>query len=215
MPQAVVDGGPIPAEMAGPFPGDGSNGPDALAEYGIVRSDITSSIAGASGVAAGVPLRVRLRVFDLSGEQPSVFPGAAVYVWHCDREGRHSMYDEGVESENYLRGVQAADDDGWLEFTTIFPGCYPGRWPHLHMEVFSSLSDARRGHNKWRTSQLALPAQACREAYENPGYDIARTNFRDISLVDDLIFADGHSLQMARVTGSADAGFEALLNVPV
>jgi hypothetical protein len=35
--------------------------------------------------------------------------GAAVYVWHCDRDGRYSLYDPAIASENYLRGVQESD----------------------------------------------------------------------------------------------------------
>src|SRR6476646_8401924 len=33
----------IPEETAGPFPGDGSNGPDILTQSGVVREDITQS----------------------------------------------------------------------------------------------------------------------------------------------------------------------------
>src|SRR5262245_7128747 len=33
----------IPEETAGPYPADGSNGPDVLTESGVVRRDITSS----------------------------------------------------------------------------------------------------------------------------------------------------------------------------
>jgi hypothetical protein len=33
----------IPEETAGPFPGDGSNGPDVLSQSGVVRQDIRSS----------------------------------------------------------------------------------------------------------------------------------------------------------------------------
>jgi hypothetical protein len=40
------------------------------------------------------------------------FAGAAVYVWHCDREGRYSLYSDGATRENYLRGVQIADAAG-------------------------------------------------------------------------------------------------------
>jgi hypothetical protein len=50
----------IPEETQGPYPGDGSNGPNVLALSGIVRSDIRSSIGSASGVADGVPLTVEL-----------------------------------------------------------------------------------------------------------------------------------------------------------
>src|SRR4051812_14186952 len=68
-----ADGGPdgatgsgtcstIPSETAGPYPGDGTNGANALALSGIVRSDIRSSLGSASGVAQGVPLTVKLRL---------------------------------------------------------------------------------------------------------------------------------------------------------
>ena len=40
----------IPSETAGPYPGDGSNGPNVLTQSGIVRSDIRASF-GSSGLA--------------------------------------------------------------------------------------------------------------------------------------------------------------------
>src|SRR4051794_37996735 len=40
---AAASSGEIPEETAGPYPGDGSNGPDVLEQSGIVRSDIRSS----------------------------------------------------------------------------------------------------------------------------------------------------------------------------
>ena len=46
----------IPEETAGPFPGDGSNGPNVLNQTGVVRSDIRSSFGSSSTVAEGVPL---------------------------------------------------------------------------------------------------------------------------------------------------------------
>src|SRR5687768_12031172 len=78
----------IPEETAGPYPGDGSNGANALALTGIVRSDIRASIAGASGVAEGVLLTITLKVVD-SSASCAPLAGYAVYLWHCDREGRY------------------------------------------------------------------------------------------------------------------------------
>src|SRR5215210_6605632 len=83
--------GEIPDETAGPYPGDGSNGPDVLEQSGVVRSDIRSSIGDASGTAEGVPLSLELTIKDLANGGRA-FEGVAVYVWHCDREGRYSMY---------------------------------------------------------------------------------------------------------------------------
>ncbi len=212
----VVADGEIPEETAGPYPGDGSNGPNVLTESGIVRSDITTSFGSASGVADGVPTKVRLRIYDLSGDDITALAGAAIYLWHCDREGRYSMYSDGVTDENYLRGVQEADDDGWLEFTTIFPACYSGRWPHLHFEIYESLAKATTAENKLRTSQLALPQDVCDEVYGNvEGYEQSVSNLAQLTLDTDGIFSDGYSLQLAKVTGSVDEGYTVTLNVPV
>lgn len=211
-----VADGEIPEETAGPFPGDGSNGPDVLKESGVVRSDITSSFGSASGVAAGVPTTVKLKIINLDGDDATAFAGAAVYLWHCDREGRYSMYSDGVTEENYLRGVQEADADGRLEFTTIFPACYSGRWPHLHFEVYESLAKATSVDNKLRTSQLALPEDVCNDVYDNvEGYEDSVANLSRLSLETDGIFSDGYSLQLAKVTGSVDDGYTVTLTVPV
>jgi protocatechuate 3,4-dioxygenase beta subunit len=80
----------IPEETAGPFPGDGSNGPDVLTQDGVVRRDITSSFGDARGTAAGVPLTIELTIVD-TNNTCAPLSGAAVYAWHCDRDGRYSM----------------------------------------------------------------------------------------------------------------------------
>ena len=53
--------------------------------------------------------------------------GAAVYAWHCDREGRYSLYSEGAEDENYLRGISYEDNDvvGRMALKT---GKFTGDW---------------------------------------------------------------------------------------
>jgi protocatechuate 3,4-dioxygenase beta subunit len=205
----------IPEETAGPYPGDGSNGPDILTESGIVRSDITSSIGSASGVAEGVPLTITLTLQDAGGSCAAL-AGAAVYLWHCDREGRYSMYSNGVDDENYLRGVQEADADGRVTFTSIFPGAYSGRWPHVHFEVYSSLADATSLGPIKATSQLALPEDVCAQVYETDGYSQSIRNLQSTSLERDNVFRDdGGARQLATVTGSVDGGLTASLVVPV
>jgi protocatechuate 3,4-dioxygenase beta subunit len=202
---------PIPEETAGPYPGDGSNGPDALAESGVVRSDIRSSFGSAAGVADGVPLTVDLTVTDTAnGCAP--LAGAAVYLWHCDREGRYSMYSEGAADENYLRGVQETDGDGRVTFTSIFPACYAGRWPHIHFEVYASVSDATGGGQPVGTSQLAFPEEVSAAVYATEGYEQSVTNLAQVSLETDMVFADGVSQQLATVTGSVDSGYHAELS---
>jgi protocatechuate 3,4-dioxygenase beta subunit len=210
-----VADGEIPEETAGPYPGDGSNGPNVLTESGVVRSDITTSFGSASGVAAGIPLTLRFKVYDLTGEDVEILAGAAVYAWHCDSAGNYSMYDGDAVNENYLRGVQETGDDGWLEFTTIFPGCYAGRWPHVHFEVYESLDKATSASNKLRTSQLAFPQDVCEQVYATSGYESSVTNLAGVSLDSDGIFSDGYSLQLAKMTGSVEEGFVATLSVPI
>lgn len=212
---AATAEGEIPEETAGPYPGDGSNGVNVLNQSGVVRSDITRSFGGAAGVAAGVPLTIRLKVYDLTGSTAEALPGAAVYLWHCNAIGEYSLYSPAIVAENYLRGVQAADEDGWVEFTSIFPGAYDGRWPHIHFEVYRALEDATRASDKLRTSQLAFPQDVCETVYATSGYEASVSNLARTSLETDNVFSDGYSLQLATMTGSVVEGYVATLNVPV
>jgi protocatechuate 3,4-dioxygenase beta subunit len=203
----------IPEETAGPYPGDGSNGPDVLGQSGVVRQDIRSSFAGLSGVAEGVLLNVELTI--VSSSTCEVLAGRAVYLWHCDRAGRYSLYTSGVTNQNFLRGVQEADAGGKVTFQTIFPGCYAGRWPHIHFEVYPSLAAAQRVANKVATSQIALPKSACDEAYATAGYESSITNLSRVTLASDGIFSDGYSLELATVSGSVQGGYTAALTVAI
>ena len=214
--QGGLDSGDIPEETGGPFPGDGSNGVDILRESGIVRSDIRSSFGDASGVADGVPLRIRLTVLDNSGSGATPYAGAAVYVWQCDRDGLYSLYSDGATEENYLRGVQEVAQDGTLEFVSIFPACYPGRWPHLHLEVYGSVDDATTATDLLRTTQIAFPEDVCGDVYDHAeGYQASQGSFADVSLDTDGVFSDGTSLQMAKMSGSVDDGYTLRLDIPV
>ncbi|WP_449348754.1 intradiol ring-cleavage dioxygenase [Streptomyces shaanxiensis] len=207
---------PIPEETAGPYPGDGSNGVNVLKESGVVRTDITSSFGdSAGGTADGVPLTLTLTVVDAASGCGTPRKGAAVYVWHCDREGGYSLYTEGVTDENYLRGVQETDDQGRVTFTSVFPGCYPGRWPHVHFEVYGSLEDATSATAITSTSQLAFPKDVCDTVYATEGYEGSVTNLRRLSLESDMVFRDGHDHQLATVKGSAEEGYAASLTVAV
>jgi protocatechuate 3,4-dioxygenase beta subunit len=205
----------IPEETAGPFPGDGSNGPDVLSQSGVVRKDITSSFGTSTTVATGVPLTIRFAVLDLANAcEP--YAGAAIYAWHCDQAGRYSLYTQGVENENYLRGVQAAGDDGIVEFTSVFPAAYSGRWPHIHFEVYPSLETATSSGNKIATSQIALPRDSCDEVYATSGYEQSVSNMNGASLERDMVFAnDGGDHQLGTMSGSVADGLVVELAVPV
>jgi len=204
----------IPDETAGPYPGDGSNGPNVLTESGVVRSDITKSFGDASGVAEGVPATIEMTLLDVAaGGSP--LAGAAVYLWHCDIAGRYSMYDGDVAEENYLRGVQESDDEGKVRFTSIFPAAYSGRWPHIHFEVYESLDAATSGGSKLKTSQIALPKESCELVYATQGYEQSVQNLAQTSLDSDMVFSDGYASQLATTSGAVDSGIAIKLNVGV
>ncbi|CAM3906303.1 hypothetical protein [Roseateles saccharophilus] len=86
-------------------------GAGALTVGGIVRSDIRASIAGATGVATGVPPQVIIELVNANASCADL-SGYAIYLWQCDAEGRYSMYSSGATAENDLRGVQATAGDG-------------------------------------------------------------------------------------------------------
>lgn len=203
----------IPQETAGPYPGDGSNGANVLNLTGVVRSDIRSSFAGASGTATGVPLTIELTL--VSASTCAVLADRAVYLWHCDRSGLYSLYSAGVTNQNYLRGVQQTDAAGKVSFTSIFPACYSGRWPHIHFEVYPSLGAATSVKNKVATSQIALPKSACDLVYATSGYEQSVRNLSQISLATDNVFSDGSALELATVSGSVSGGLTAALTVAV
>jgi protocatechuate 3,4-dioxygenase beta subunit len=151
-------------------------------------------------------------VFDLSaGAAP--LAGAAVYVWHCDRDGNYSLYTQ--RNQNYLRGVQSTDGNGQVTFTSIFPACYSGRWPHIHFEVYPNVDAATSAGTKLKTSQVALPEDACRTVYATTGYSQSISNLSRVSLSSDMVFSDGYSSELATVTGSPDGGLTATLNLAV
>ncbi|PLL12671.1 intradiol ring-cleavage dioxygenase [Tabrizicola sp. TH137] len=203
----------LPAETPGPFPADGTNVREGqvvniLTEAGVIREDIRASIGGMTPVAAGVPLRLDLRLVDVArGCAP--LPGHAVYLWQCDAAGVYSIY--GAPDRNYLRGVAVSDGAGRVRMVTVMPGTYPGRWPHLHFEVFASAAAAVDGGAALLTSQFALPEEACRVAYAaDAAYAASRAALEGVRLDRDGIFRNGtaaeRAAQMLRVTGDA-SGF--------
>jgi protocatechuate 3,4-dioxygenase beta subunit len=184
-----------------------------LDDSGIVRRDIRSSFGSSTTTAEGVALDVTLTI--VSASTGAALAGAAVYFWHCDREGRYSIYDSALSNENYLRGVQEADANGQLTFTTIYPGCYSGRWPHIHFEVYPSLASAVDDAAKIATSQLALTEESANDAYATSGYEQSVSNLSRISLESDGVFRDGVEQQTPATSGSASSGYTMTLTVPV
>lgn len=210
-----------PTETNGPYPADGSNMANGvlsniLNTSGVVRSDIRSSFAGLSGTAAGVPLTLTINLQN-SNASCAALADYAIYIWHCDASGLYSIYD--LPQQNYLRGVQATNANGQATFTTIFPGCYAGRYPHIHFEVYRSLSTATNYANRLLVSQFAMPAAACTAVYAAGGYGQSGSRFTQTSTSSDNVFGDNSAAQVAAmtpaVTGSPSAGYTGTVTVGI
>ena len=207
--------GPYPADGRNTAPGLTSN---VLTQSGVIRSDIRTSFVGSSTTAApGVPIRLTITVVNVNAACAAL-EGYPVYVWHCDRIGQYSLYD--VPAESWLRGVQVTDANGQVTFTTIVPGCYEGRYPHIHFEVFSSTSTATNGGYAVLTSQMAIPAAVCTDVYTNAsGYSSSLARFNRTSISSDNVFGDNSAAQMEQQTltmsGNTTDGYTATVLVGV
>jgi protocatechuate 3,4-dioxygenase beta subunit len=210
-----------PDETRGPFPADGSRSMEGgvvnvLAQPGIVRSDLTRSFGAAGATAPGLPLTLTVVMHSRSC---APLLGFALYVWHCDREGRYSLYSKGISRENYLRGVQVGDAAGQVTFKTIFPACYMGRYPHIHAELYSSLSAIGRG-KPILTTQLAMPKEVCDTVYRHaPGYAGSLENLADLSASGDMVFQQSTPAELAAqtpvLTGDIERGYGGIVRIGV
>jgi protocatechuate 3,4-dioxygenase beta subunit len=204
----------IPTETNGPYPADGTTSLNALVLSGIVRSDIRSSFGSSTTTAAGVPLTVTLTLVNTNASCASL-AGYAIYIWHCNQAGLYSLYSSGVTGENYLRGVQVTDSAGQVTFTTIFPACYSGRWPHIHFEVYPSLATATSVSHVVKTSQIAMTKAVCDTVFATSGYSASVSNLSQVSLATDNVFSDGATLETPTITGSVSAGYALALTVGI
>lgn len=206
----------IPTETGGPYPGDGTNSVNgrtvnALILTGIVRSNIKPSLT-TTNTATGIPLTIKLKLVNTNSSCASL-AGYVVYLWHCTASGEYSLYSTNVISDSFLRGVQVADADGYVTFETIFPGCYSGRMPHVHFEVYPSLTLATIATNAIKTSQFTFPLATMNNVYTDSAYSGSATNLSKISFATDMVFSDGVTNQMATMTGSNSAGYVSTLTV--
>jgi len=214
----ICPAGVVPEETAGPYPADGStasnNSYNVLGLSGIVRSDIRYTL-GSSTPVSGVPLTIQITLVNLNANCAPL-SGYAIYLWHCTPSGVYSVYNENSVASNYLRGVQATSSSGTVAFTTVVPGCYSGRMPHAHFEIYRSLAQATSASNKIRTSQLAFPTATMQAIYAAAsGYANSVANLANISFATDNVFSDGYALEMVTMTGDATAGYTASVTVAI
>lgn len=201
-------------ETNGPYPADGTNtssgaSSNVLTLASAVRSDIRSSFLSTTTVATGVRVDLTLKLVNVKNACASL-AGYAIYLWHCDAQGRYSLYD--LPNESYLRGIQVTDSNGQVTFTTIFPGAYSGRYPHIHFEVFSSLANATSGRSSLLVSQLAVPLAQAQEVYtDTTVYGASATRLPQTTIAADNVFGDNTAAQIAQQTiamsGSRTVGY--------
>jgi protocatechuate 3,4-dioxygenase beta subunit len=213
-----------PQETNGPYPSDGSNAVDGtvsdiLTTSGIVRSNIRSSFGSSTTMAAGVPLTLTLNLVNVASSC-AVLSGYAIYIWHCNCDGEYSLYAPDIQSENYLRGVQITDDNGQVTFETIFPACYSGRYPHIHFEIYRTVSAATVYTNALLTAQMAMPSAICSAVYDGSGlYSSSVSEFANISSATDMVFASSTAAELAAqtpsLTGSVSDGFTGTITIGV
>lgn len=131
-----------PTQTEGPF----------FFDTGLERRDIRDGKQGAL-------LELALRVVDAESCEP--ISGALVEVWHADAAGVYSAFDTSqgnsgnATGQAFLRGFQASDSAGLVEFLTVYPGWYPGRTPHIHIMVLLASAGQREG--PLLTTQLYFP----------------------------------------------------------
>lgn len=177
-----------PIEMVGPFP---IKTPAQLAQSNII------------GDRTGVPLLMKITIQDQSnGCLP--LAGVLVDVWQCDKDGNYSQYGgnqlqaTNYTSQNFLRGRQTTDSKGEVSFISVFPGWYPGRAPHIHVEVLTAAGASLL------VTQIAFPTAAYSTVYASTGYNGAP----DRSNTQDSLFSDSLSRNMAdSVTGNISDGY--------
>ncbi|WP_082615446.1 cadherin-like beta sandwich domain-containing protein [Acidovorax sp. Root267] len=179
-----------------------------LSNSAMVRSNITEG-------KTGVPLTVTLTVQDVSNGCAPV-AGAAVYIWHCDKDGLYSGYSTGTNAGQagltYLRGIQVTNSSGQVTFTTIYPGWYAGRITHIHAQVY--LND-NLSVTATATTQLAFPQDVTTAVYNSTLYSAKGQNNSVASFAADNVFSDGTSTEMVAISGSVASGYAANLTVNI
>lgn len=142
-----------PKETRGPFP---NKTPAELMRANIV------------GDRQGIALLINLKVQEQS-DACAPLSGVQVDIWHCDAEGYYSEYgnhplqEKDFTKVSFLRGRQTTDSNGEVSFISIFPGWYPGRAPHIHVDI-------RREEKILLSTQVAFPEESTAEVYRSRGY---------------------------------------------
>jgi len=179
----------------------------------LLRSNIRSDPADGS-VSAGLPLRLSIRIAAFAKGGCTPLAGALVDLWQCDAQGHYSdTADPGFRTKGrkFLRGYQVSDAYGGVEFTTIYPGWYPGRAVHIHFKI---RTDAKAGPVREFTSQFYFDDALTDKVHALESY--ARRGLRRTKNDGDSLFRDGGGrliLPVAVGLGTGSATFDVALRI--
>lgn len=154
------------------------------------RSDVRIEPSDNS-VVPGVPLVLTFQVASIAANACNAFAGAVVDVWQCDAAGRYSdVQDAGFNTrgKKFLRGHQVTDATGKAQFTTIYPGWYPGRATHIHFKIRT----AAGGRTSDFTSQLFFDEATSDQVYAQAPYNKPGARTRNAN--DGIFRQDGAKL---------------------
>ncbi len=173
------------------------------------RSDIRVNTADGA-VKAGVPLQLTLRVLQVSGRGCAPLAGAMVDIWHCDALGVYSdVVDRSFNTvgQDFLRGYQITDANGVVNFTTIYPGWYPGRAVHIHFKVRSANA---AGQNYEFTSQFFFDDGLSEQVFMRAPYSSKGSGF--LRNANDGIYRSGGDQTTLTLTPDGD-GYRATFDI--
>jgi protocatechuate 3,4-dioxygenase beta subunit len=169
------------------------------------RSDIRSDTSNGS-VEQGIPLRLVIHVYGINDGLCVPLKGAKLDIWHANSQGIYSgVKDMGTDENNFLRGYQVTDNNGTVEFTTIYPGWYEGRAIHIHDKV--RISNGQEKALEW-TAQLYLNNSINEQVHEQSPYKshgpVQTTNEEDMiytgASADDFIQKNSGEQLMVNLT---------------
>jgi protocatechuate 3,4-dioxygenase beta subunit len=182
----------MPSDDEGPFPYPGGEITNPL------------NIVDIRGGQTGVQLDLTLTVVDAASCAP--LDNVRVDIWHCNKDGDYSGY-AGFVGQFWLRGYQLTNSNGQAFFTTIYPGWYPGRATHIHMEFF--YNNVLKLHTQMAFDESISNVVHVSALYAANGVN-PTTNAQDGILGNtpaDLI------LETAAVTGSVSTGYAGALTI--
>ena len=132
---------------AGPFPGDGSNGPNVLNATRRRPQRHPSSFAGLSA-ARPTACRSTIVLTIVSASTCAPLAGRAVYLWHCDRLGRYSLYSSGRDEPELPARHAGGRRERKVTFHVDLPGLLRGP---LAAHPLRGVSQPCRRRRAWRT----------------------------------------------------------------